>query len=443
MLRRVNIAFLKELQERNISVLLLTLARSIVAVHGLNEDEIEAWTDPTSNILWLRDLLPKTIGVARILTFGYRAQSSAFFGNGSADRIQQHAHTLVADLEADRSLEDCPKRPVIFICHGLGGILVKKALVYSSSRTSKMVEHLYSIFTSTYAILFFGTPHQGMDQEDLAATLSCQAMSILETKYQESQLLSTMGRDSETLQSITEQFAPLMKQFHIFFFWEEVPSDLAGRSRTLVAESSAAPIMDNTERAGIPANHVQMVQFSDVHSSSYRTVISALARYSRDAPMVIARRWQQAIEALARARSNEAFELANVAFDVHNNGRPYQYERKLSEKPRNKFFFIPQVVSSIFTGREDAASIVAESLLAGGGSTSSRHQRRFVIHGIGGSGKTQFCSKFAQDHRERCVEISQHNRGRTIDSLPVSGVSFGLMQRRQKQQINHSPRLVN
>ena len=399
--------------EYKVIVLLLTLARSIVAVHGLDEDEIEAWTDPASNILWLRDLLPKTIGVARILAFGYRAHSSAFFGNGSADRLQQHAHTLVADLQADRALEDCLKRPLIFICHGLGGILVKKALVYSSSRTSKMVEHLYSIFSSTYAILFFGTPHQGMDQGDQTATISRQAKPILKSEFQESQLLSAMGRDSETLQSITEQFAPLMKQFHIFFFWEEIPSDMKGRSGYTIAESSAAPIVDNTERAGIPANHVKMVKFSDVHSSSYRTVIEALARYTRDAPKVIARRWQQAIEALARARSNEAFELANVAFDVHNNGRPYHYERKLSEKPRNKFFFIPQVVSSIFTGREDAASIVAESLLVGGGATVSRHQRRFIIHGIGGSGKTQFCSKFAQDHRERCVNIP-YSCGRTI-----------------------------
>lgn len=404
---------MKELQERDISVSLLTLGRSIVAVHGLNEDDVEAWTDSTSNILWLRDLLPQTIGVARILTFGYRAHSSAFFGYGSADRIQQHAHTLVADLHADRALEGCPKRPVIFICHGLGGILVKKALVYSSSRTSKMVEHLYSIFTSTYAILFFGTPHLGLDQEDLTATSSCQAKPILGSKYQESQLLSAMGRDSETLQSITEQFAPLMKQFHIFFFWEELPSDLAGGPGYLVAESSAAPIVDNTERAGIPANHVQMVRFCDARSSSYRTIIEALARYSRDAPMVISRRWQQAMDALARARSNEAFELANVAFDVHNNGRPYHYERKLSGKSRNKFFFIPQVVSSIFTGREDAASIVAESLLVAEGSTVSRQQRRFVIHGIGGSGKTQFCSKFAQDHRERCVDIS-HSCARNI-----------------------------
>lgn len=372
-----------------------------MAVHGLNENEIDAWIDPPSRILWLRDLLPQAIKSARVLTFGYRAHASAFYGDGSADRIQQHAHTLIADLQADRALEGCPQRPIIFICHGLGGILVKRALAYSSSRTSKNVEHLYSIFTSTYAILFFGTPHHGLDQGTWTATAPSRVQSDLKSRHYDSQLLSAIEKDSEALQSITDQFAPLMKQFHIFFFWEEIPSELAGRTGYVVNEASAAPMVDNTERAGIPANHVQMVRFSDVHSSSYRTVIEALVRYSRDAPTVILRRWEQAMEALARIRSNEAFELSGLAFDVHNNGRPFHYERKLSEKPRNKFFFIPQVVSSIFTGREDVAGIVANSLLTAGESTAFRQQRRFVIHGIGGSGKTQFCSKFAQDHRER------------------------------------------
>jgi hypothetical protein len=49
---------------------------SIVAVHGLNENMIEAWTDPATSILWLRDLLPKAINVARVLTFGYNAYAS-------------------------------------------------------------------------------------------------------------------------------------------------------------------------------------------------------------------------------------------------------------------------------------------------------------------------------------------------------------------------------
>lgn len=210
-----------------------------------------------------------------------------------------------------------------------------------------------------------------------------------------------VGEDSETLQTVTDQFAPLMKQFHIFFFWEEIPTILAGGTRYVVAEASAAPMMDNTERAGIPTNHAQMIRFSDASSSSYRTIIEALVRYSRDAPLIISRRWQQAMEALARARSNEAVELAGLAFDMHDNGRPFHYERKISEKPRNKFFFIPQVVSSIFTGREDCATMVGESLLDAKACTAHGQQRRYVIYGIGGSGKTQFCSKFAQDHRER------------------------------------------
>ena len=371
-----------------------------MAVHGLQEDEFEAWTDPSSRILWLRDLLPKTIQVARVLTFGYRAPASAFYGNGSADRVQQHAHTLVADLQADRALEGCPQRPIIFICHGLGGILVKKALAYSSSRTSKNVEHLYSIFTSTYAILFFGTPHHGLEQGSWTAVAPNKSRSILKPREHESQLLSAIKPESETLQAITDHFAPLMKQFHIFFLWEEIPSDLPEGPRHVVTEASAAPIIDNTERAGVPGNHVQMIRFSDASSTSYRTIMEALVRYSRDAPAVISRRWQQATEALSRARSNEAIELAGLAFDVHNSGRPFYYERKISEMLRNKFFFIPQVVSSIFTGREDAASIVAASLLNTEGNTIGQ-QRRLVIHGIGGSGKTQFCSKFAQDNRER------------------------------------------
>ena len=346
-------------------------------------------------------MLPQDIKVARILTFGYNARATTFYGNGSADRIQQHAHTLVADLQADRSLEGFSARPIVFICHGLGGILVKKALAYASTRTSKDVDHLYSIFVSTYAILFFGTPHLGVDTTTWLATSRSKSLLAEPRPQEESQLLNAIGKDCETLQAITEQFTHLMKQFRMFFLWEEEETKSACRKGYVVEESSAAPILDHTERAGIHANHAQMVQFSNTETSSYRTVLEALRRYCHSAPSVIARRWQHATESLALARSGEAFELAGTAFDVHNESRPYQYQRKASETPKNKIFRIPQAVSSIFTGREDVSQTVEEAFWASGEETSAMQQRRYIIHGIGGSGKTQFCSKFAQDHRER------------------------------------------
>ena len=333
------------------------------------------------------------------MTFGYNASATSFYGDRSADRIQQHAQTLIADLQAERSLEGCGKRPIVFICHGLGGILVKKALAYSSTRTTKHLEHLYSVFASTYAILFFGTPHNGTEKR--VWLLHGDSKRDQARPGQESQLLAAIGRDSETLQAINDQFIQLMNQFRIFFFWEERETDFGSWKGFVVEESSAAPIIGNTERAGIYENHLQMVRFSNSQTSSYRTVIEAIVRYSRDAPSLISRRWQQAEATLARARSNEASELAGTAFDIHHDNRPFYFERKISERATNKHFLIPQVVSSIFTGREDTSQAVEEAFWGLNGTEFFRHQKRYIIHGIGGSGKTQFCSKFAQDHREK------------------------------------------
>jgi hypothetical protein len=76
---------------------------SIVAVHGLNGDPYKTWTTK-SGVFWLKDLLPIDIKNARILTFGYNANTTSFMGSTSSDRILQHAQTLVAQLNADREV---------------------------------------------------------------------------------------------------------------------------------------------------------------------------------------------------------------------------------------------------------------------------------------------------------------------------------------------------
>lgn len=77
----------------------------------------------------------------------------------------------------------------------------------------------------------------------------------------------------------------------------------------IVDESSAAPILDNTERSGIDADHQHMCKFADRSSMGYRTVAEALLRYSREAPPLIAKRSREAREMINHLRSHEAAEL--------------------------------------------------------------------------------------------------------------------------------------
>ena len=339
--------------------------------------------------------------MARVLTFGYDTSASLFYSAGCVETIQKHAHTFIAALQADRSIEGCDHRPIIFVCHGLGGILVKKALAYSASRTSSQVVHLYTIFVSTYGILFFATPHNRIDTASWLALELVKSSELRHSAQTDGHLNTILNRESQTLELITDQFAPLMKQFHIFFFWEAVQTTCGHWSGFVVEESSAAPILDNTERCGIDASHSRMVKFSDKNSSNYRTIIAALRRYCRDAPRVIARRREVALAVLARERSNEAFELAGMAIDNDHINYLATNQDNASRRLQGRYFFPPQEAAADFIGREDISEILRNALFSLKDISSIDRQIKFVVYGMGGSGKTQICSKFARDNRER------------------------------------------
>ena len=79
----------------------------VVALHGLYGDALKTWTTKGSEqCCWLNDpkMLPDKLPRARILSWGYNADVTALLGDTSSDRILHHAHTLVAQLQADREV---------------------------------------------------------------------------------------------------------------------------------------------------------------------------------------------------------------------------------------------------------------------------------------------------------------------------------------------------
>ena len=96
----------------------------IIALHGLNGHYKKTWTGGDGSN-WLKDdaFLPKHLPDARIMSYGYNSQVQ--FSKSEAG-IEQFAEGLLSQIEGLRRHNMEKKMPIIFICHSLGGIVVKK-----------------------------------------------------------------------------------------------------------------------------------------------------------------------------------------------------------------------------------------------------------------------------------------------------------------------------
>ncbi|KAG8846226.1 hypothetical protein FRB91_001059, partial [Serendipita sp. 411] len=95
----------------------------IISIHGLDGHREQSWT-ADDGTMWLRDLLPEDIPNARILSYGYDADTRSF-SRTSTQNIFRHAEAFAEDLSRLRRTADS-KRPIIFLAHSLGGIILKK-----------------------------------------------------------------------------------------------------------------------------------------------------------------------------------------------------------------------------------------------------------------------------------------------------------------------------
>ncbi len=102
----------------------------VVFVHGLNGDPKWTWTSDKSKIFWPAQLLPDIVGKekARILVYGYDASITSFtdsvtWKKGKPEEYN-HAEHLVVKLAANRRRRKATERPIIFVAHSLGGLIV-------------------------------------------------------------------------------------------------------------------------------------------------------------------------------------------------------------------------------------------------------------------------------------------------------------------------------
>lgn len=101
-------------------------AVDIVAVHGLGGHYKDTWTSD-NGAFWLKDFLPKQLSdsniTTRIFSYGYNAETLV---TSSGLDIVDVARNLLHRIRLERESTAESRRPIVFIAHSLGGIIVKK-----------------------------------------------------------------------------------------------------------------------------------------------------------------------------------------------------------------------------------------------------------------------------------------------------------------------------
>lgn len=341
-----------------------------VAISGLASHPFGSWKhrEPGSDFMWLRDRLPQDVPQLRSLIYGY---DTKLFKSHSFQDLDDIAWSFIASLkELRRSLP--PTKPLIFLAHSLGGIVLKRALVLLALEGN---DEEKMILESVKGLVFFGVPHRGMEVSHFLAMVARQPNEDLISR--------ALSPDSALLPELDKQFSEIALRIdpNIRFVYETAESQMTEQTSTgkwvrsetsyavLVNKDSAVP-PGTLRRNAIAVNkdHSNMVKFGE-DDPVYQILMSFIFDLSKDTDSQI--------------RSQvDPTSLNPVQRGVRT------------------FSTIPFPQDPGFVGREEILAQL-ESEFA-----NPKSQRWASLYGLGGIGKSQIAIEHSYRQKERCPQIS-------------------------------------
>jgi hypothetical protein len=171
---------------------------SCIAISGLASHPFGSWkhrnaANKKSHFMWLRDQLPQDLKHVRSILYGY---DTKLVMSESFQTVDDLALSLIARLDsAGRS--SLSAKPLVFLAHSLGGIVLKRAMVEMANGNDK---HNFMLETVRQVILF-GVPNQGMKMSHL--------LPMVKGKPNV-ELVKALSRESEYLTELDKKFSGVM-----------------------------------------------------------------------------------------------------------------------------------------------------------------------------------------------------------------------------------------
>jgi hypothetical protein len=136
-----------------------------IAISGLASHAFGSWQPrgDDKTFMWIRDQAPKYVPGMRAILYGY---DSTLIDSESFQGIGHLALSLISQIRSNGGALDNSK-PLVFLAHSLGGIVLKDALCKLANAQDNSIET--KIFARCKGAIMFGVPNLGMDQNHLLA----------------------------------------------------------------------------------------------------------------------------------------------------------------------------------------------------------------------------------------------------------------------------------
>lgn len=268
----------------------------IVFVPGLGADPINSWRSNINDFNWTsdKDGIVRDFPKSRVLLYLYE---SAWTG---PLKVKQYlgnlASTLLHGLKINR--EKCPRRPIVFIGHSMGGLVIAKAITLADARRDQFP----AMFETIAGCVFFGTPFGGA-----LAAAAASFFALVGEKFDKansSKLLDLMKPEDEGLRELKNDFMRLVgklsQKIELFCFYEEQPTNfaqLAGlpswiktpKEIAKFVTRESATLSGNSEM-GLACIHRDLVKFDGPKDERYQLVRSPLKTIIHGAQLVVKNR---------------------------------------------------------------------------------------------------------------------------------------------------------
>ncbi|KAI1747834.1 hypothetical protein F4782DRAFT_519486 [Xylaria castorea] len=258
----------------------------VVLVHGLKGHYIGTWKAEDKTV-WPKDLLPgdlQKIGIRiRVLSFEH---GGSIKGTTSKAGIDDTAQNLLQHLIDKRDDPRITWRPIVFVGHSLGGIIIKRAV-----QVAYMDPAFRFIKNTTLGVMYFSTLHHGLDEEFssfLTNVLECNRprMNLFPTKRIQptEDMVDEIQRYPEFLNRISKDFIHLYKKLGSKTFQEGNKTIVLGK---VVVSSEQGKIgIDIEDAAMISGDHLRLCKFggSKIEKGRFMVVWKGMEKMIQESP---------------------------------------------------------------------------------------------------------------------------------------------------------------